>query len=202
MDTIPTANSTKAITSGAVKTALDTFVPTNINVSNPEGTLPIAHGGTGATTAADARTNLGALSTTGTAADSSKLGGYSVRTTSIGGSATETTNYWTYVKKSKFTADSGYIVYSNGLIIQWGEYYTTSCTRNLNGRIIMPMYFSNNNYSVIITPQQQKNTSSSILEIATICIGKTNDLNTFYYRCYGHSSEDTPYGLTWFAIGY
>ena len=59
MDTIPTANSTKAITSGAVKTALDTFVPTNISVSNPEGTLPIAHGGTGATTAAGARNNLG-----------------------------------------------------------------------------------------------------------------------------------------------
>ena len=85
MDTIPTANSTKAITSGAVKTALDTFVPTNINVSNPEGTLPIAHGGTGATTAAGARNNLGlgsaAVKTAGSASGNVPVVGTALGTT-------------------------------------------------------------------------------------------------------------------------
>lgn len=45
------------------------------NLGDTTGTLPIASGGTGATDAATARGNLGALSTTGTAADSSLLNG-------------------------------------------------------------------------------------------------------------------------------
>lgn len=59
MDTAPTANSTKAVTSGGVKTAVDTAETNAKNLANATGTLAIAHGGTGATCAADARTCLG-----------------------------------------------------------------------------------------------------------------------------------------------
>ena len=54
------------------------------------------------------------------AGNSSQLGGYDIRDDSIGGSTTETNNYWTYVRSSKFTSNGGYIKYANGLLIQWG----------------------------------------------------------------------------------
>ena len=81
----------------------DTTIPVN-------GILGITNGGTGTTSLANI-----------TVGNSSKLDNKTVRTSSIGGSTTETTNYWTYVEASKFTTDSGYIKYSNGLLIQWGS---------------------------------------------------------------------------------
>lgn len=63
MDTTPTANSTNAVTSGGIKTAIDTAESNAKNLANAIGTLPIANGGTGSTTAGGACTNLiGALS--------------------------------------------------------------------------------------------------------------------------------------------
>lgn len=62
MDTTPTANSTKAVTSGGVKSAIDTAESNAKNLANATGTLPVANGGTGATTGGGACTNLiGAL---------------------------------------------------------------------------------------------------------------------------------------------
>lgn len=52
-DSAPTANSTNPVTSGGVKSALNT-IQTELNK-----TVTVAKGGTGATTAASARTNLG-----------------------------------------------------------------------------------------------------------------------------------------------
>lgn len=78
-----------------------------------DGTLPVKNGGTGATSLANI-----------TVGNSSKLGNISVQTTSIGGSSSETGAHWSYVVKAKFTSTSGYIVYSNGLIIQWGWHKT------------------------------------------------------------------------------
>ena len=117
-----TADADKAVSSASkLTTARTTYVTlgtasttetrdwsgdTTIPVS---GTLPVANGGTGTTSLSNI-----------TVGNSSKLGGYTVRTSSIGGSSTETTNYWTYVTKSKFTSTGGYIKYSNGLLIQWG----------------------------------------------------------------------------------
>ena len=66
----------------------------------------------------------------------------------------------------------------------------------------MPISFSNNDYSVIITPQQRKDTTDAELEICSIGIGKTTKLNRFYWRAYGFGSGDASYGITWFAIGY
>ena len=54
MDTAPTASSTKAVTSGGVKTAINTAETNAKNLANATGTLAVAHGGTGKTTAKDA----------------------------------------------------------------------------------------------------------------------------------------------------
>ena len=63
MDTTPTANSTNAVTSGGIKSAIDTAETNAKNLANATGTLPVANGGTGATTGGGACTNLiGALS--------------------------------------------------------------------------------------------------------------------------------------------
>ena len=117
-----TADSNKAVSSASkLTTARKTYVTlgtasttttrdwsgdTTIPVS---GILGVANGGTGAT-------SLSSI----TVGNSSKLGNYSVKTSSIGGNSTESTNYWTYVTKSKFTSTGGYIKYSNGLLIEWG----------------------------------------------------------------------------------
>ena len=85
------------------------------NTSNPHSVTKAQVGLGNCDNTADADK---AVKSATTAGDSSKLGGYSVRTSSIGGSSTETTNYWTYVTKSKFTSTGGYIKYSNGLTEQ------------------------------------------------------------------------------------
>ena len=54
MDTAPTTNSVKAVTSGGIKTAISTAETNAKNLANATGTLAIAHGGTGKTTAKDA----------------------------------------------------------------------------------------------------------------------------------------------------
>ena len=129
-----TADSDKAVKSaGKLTTAQKTYVTlgttsttttrdwsgdTTIPVS---GILGVANGGTGAS-------SLSSI----TVGNSSKLGNYSVKTSSIGGSSTESTNYWTYVTKSKFTSTGGYIKYSNGLLIQWGMSNYTSIVSDNN----------------------------------------------------------------------
>lgn len=97
-----------------------------------DGILRVANGGTGATSLANI-----------TVGNSSKLDGKSVQSTSIGGSTTETTNYWSYVEKSKFTTDGGYIKYSNGLIIQWG---TESPSRGNLQTVQFGVAFTTKNY--------------------------------------------------------
>ena len=144
-----TADSNKAVSSASkLTTARKTYVTlgtasttttrdwsgdTTIPVS---GILGVANGGTG----------VSSLSSI-TVGNSSKLGNYSVKTSSIGGNSTESTNYWTYVTKSKFTSTGGYIKYSNGLLIQWG----TDTTGGTYGReITMPTNFtSSSTYTVV-----------------------------------------------------
>ena len=147
----------------------DTTIPVS-------GTLAVANGGTGAT-------SLSSI----TVGNSLKLGGYGVQTSSIEGSSTESTNYWTYVTKSRFTADGGYIKYSNGLIIQWG----TDTTSTAFGReITMPIKFSSTStYTVVCVRYGIKdydNTSCTVYNI---------DAQTFKF--YTDSSN-----ASYIAIGY
>ena len=58
MDTTPTTNSVKAATSGGIKTAISTAETNAKNLANATGTLAIANGGTGATTAKGAQKAL------------------------------------------------------------------------------------------------------------------------------------------------
>ena len=53
MDTAPTTNSVKAVTSGGIKTAISTAETNAKNLANATGTLAVANGGTGVTTQAD-----------------------------------------------------------------------------------------------------------------------------------------------------
>ena len=147
----------------------DTTIPVS-------GTLPVANGGTGAT-------SLSSI----TVGNSSKLGSYGVRTSSIGGSSTESTNYWTYVTKSKFTSNSGYIKYSNGLIIQWG----TDTTSSDYGRAItMPIKFSSASaYTVVCVKYNTADYDD------TSCTVYKIDAQTFkFYTDSAHAS--------YIAIGY
>ena len=123
--TLGTANTT---------TTRDWSGDTTIPVS---GILGVANGGTGAS-------SLSSI----TVGNSSKLGNYSVKTSSIGGSSTESTNYWTYVTKSKFTSTGGYIKYSNGLLIQWG---TTSINDKSLTQQSIESYSSTSSYFLLAT---------------------------------------------------
>ncbi len=69
VDTTPTANSTKMVTSGGVKEALDGKAPSVHKHSAGDinaGTLPVERGGTGKTSLKDLRNALGLGNTTGT----------------------------------------------------------------------------------------------------------------------------------------
>ena len=104
MDTTPTANSTKAVTSGGVKSAIDTAESNAKNLANATGTLPVANGGTGATTAGGACTNLiGAL----TVADGDVTDATDIITSNNGGYAEQSDKqfykrkgikFWNYIK--------------------------------------------------------------------------------------------------------
>ena len=153
----------------------DTTIPVS-------GTLPVANGGTGAT-------SLSSI----TVGNSLKLGGYTVKTSSIGGSSTESTNYWTYVTKSKFTSDGGYIKYSNGLLIQWGEYI-------VNGDTIIttsfPVRFSTN-AEILVSGYPNNTAITSEVSADNICIVKKS-LSSFNSKWHKH---DTNWTIIWLAIG-
>ncbi len=190
-----TADANKAVSSASkLTTARTTYVTlgtasttttrdwsgdTTIPVS---GTLPVANGGTGTTSLSNI-----------TVGNSSKLGGYRVQTSSIGGSSTESTNYWTYVTRSKFTSNGGYIKYSNGLLIQWGEYIT-------NGDNIIttsfPVKFSTN-VEILVSGYPNKTTITSEVSTDNIHIIKKS-LSSFDAKWHNHH---TDWSIIWLAIG-
>lgn len=141
----------------------DTTIPVS-------GTLPVANGGTGTSSLSNI-----------TVGNSSKLGGYGVQTSSIGGSSTESTNYWTYVTKSKFTSNGGYIKYSNGLLIQWGHSTATQITiisyTSTNTFVCIPQGRNlNRNYSIWDEELWRINSPTTLiktknLDVGFVCIG-------------------------------
>ena len=187
-----TADSDKAVSSASkLTTARKTYVTlgttsttttrdwsgdTTIPVS---GILGVANGGTGASSLSNI-----------TVGNSSKLGNYSVKTSSIGGSSTESTNYWTYVTKSKFTSTGGYIKYSNGLLIQWG---TTSINDKSLTQQSIESYSSTSSYFLLATSIADGDRwaigvkySKSIIKLAITSDGG-----------YHHNGS-----VDWFTIGY
>ena len=194
-----TADSNKAVSSASkLTTARKTYVTlgtasttttrdwsgdTTIPVS---GILGVANGGTGAS-------SLSSI----TVGNSSKLGNYSVKTSSIGGNSTESTNYWTYVTKSKFTSTGGYIKYSNGLLIQWKKDDTSIGTDELK-TISLPTDFSSTNY--ILIPNFE-NASKGADDVHVRVVSKATNEVTVKTRRSDSQSAGTRY-VTFIAIGY
>ena len=189
-----TADSNKAVSSASkLTTARKTYVTlgtasttttrdwsgdTTIPVS---GILGVANGGTG----------VSSLSSI-TVGNSSKLGNYSVKTSSIGGNSTESTNYWTYVTKSKFTSTGGYIKYSNGLLIKWGTRTSSLATDTI--RLDTDVSFMN---TPIITATAFKND-----EVGLQVTIQTSSRDKFTYWTGMPSEYDRATTINWIAIGY
>ena len=190
-----TADSNKVVSSASkLTTARKTYVTlgtasttttrdwsgdTTIPVS---GTLAVANGGTGTTSLSNI-----------TVGNSSKLGNYSVKTSSIGGSSTESTNYWTYVTKSKFTSTGGYIKYSNGLLIQWG----VTASLNDNSIYIPILDYTNTNTYIVVACAKSAGTDSGAY-----------DRGAFYIKPYSSSKliagagRGPTEGAHWLSVGY
>ena len=154
----------------------DTTIPVN-------GTLNVANGGTGQTSLSNV-----------TVGNASKLGNKSVQTTSIGGTTTETGNHWSYVDKAKFTTSGGYIVYSNGLILQWG--HVASGTSDV-GTANFGTDFSNTNYKAVATVSEYTGGQRDTLRIESKSVNKMTILD---YQITSGTSDMK--GCDWIAIGY
>ena len=189
-----TADSNKAVSSASkLTTARKTYVTlgtasttttrdwsgdTTIPVS---GILGVANGGTGAT-------SLSSI----TVGNSSKLGNYSVKTSSIGGNSTESTNYWTYVTKSKFTSTGGYIKYSNGLLIEWGKSSKTSSGDGGDLITVSNLLFTQPPM-VVFSPLFENGNGSNWYPNITSISSSSFTVNT---------RQSTSLPITWIAIGY
>ena len=153
----------------------DTTIPVN-------GILGVANGGTGTTSLSNI-----------TVGNSLKLEGYTVRTSSIGGSYIETTNYWTYVIKSKFLSTGGYIKYSNGLLIQWGLAPAASTGDYSN--VSFAIEYTNVPAIMVTT----RGTSDSDFELSRLgqVIGTKSG-----FKCDSNYTATTKVRLYWMSIGY
>ena len=125
-----------------------------------------------------------------TATNATKLGNVSVQSSSIGGTTTETGSHWAYVKKAKFTTTGGYIVYSNGLIIQWGRSTAGSSSQNIDATFSVS--FSTTNYIIVATGVRD----NAVDEVITI---HSTMQTTTYARLRSPSNNRTA---NWIVIGY
>ena len=157
-------------------TTIDWSGDTTIPVS---GILGVANGGTGAT-------SLSSI----TVGNSSKLGNYSVKTSSIGGSSTESTDYWTYVTKSKFTSTGGYIKYSNGLLIEWGLAPSSGHT----SVTFIPTYTEIP--AIMVTTRGNSDSDTGESHLGQV-IGTESG-----FHCDSNYGAETKCRLYWMSIGY
>ena len=162
-------------------TTIDWSGDTTIPVS---GILGVANGGTGTTSLSNI-----------TVGNSSKLGNYSVKTSSIGGNSTESTNYWTYVTKSKFTSTGGYIKYSNGLLIQWGLAPSPS-----SGNTIVSFTSFGIEYTtvpaIMVTTRGYSDSDNGNSRIGQVIGTKSG------FHCDSNFGIETKSRLYWMSIGY
>lgn len=149
-----------------------------------DGILGVANGGTG----------VSSLSSI-TVGNSTKLGNYSVKSSSIGGSSTESTNYWTYVTKSKFTTNGGYIKYSNGLLIQWGvSNYTSIVSRNNVVDVTFSIPYNETPAIFVLNKYPAENNNDWYGDL------QSANKTSFRFNTRKVNASSTP--INWLAIGY
>jgi hypothetical protein len=159
----------------------DTTIPVN-------GTLGVANGGTGQTSLANVSVG-----------NSDKVDDYHVSTAS-GTTKNDSLNSLVPVSKQYFTTTSGYIVYANGLKIQWGTETVSGSPRSYLFKKTMPLPFKNTNtYTLLISPEMWANDTTQ--RVAFIGEHRLSS-QTFSAHIYGNGTSDTITSLQWFAIGY
>ena len=107
--------------------------------------------------------------------------------------SSSSSTYWTNV------SNSGYVVFSNGLKIQWGT-ETNSSARDISKTVTLPISYSNDKYIGFVNPVATFETNLSLATVSGLAI---QSANTFKIRIMGNSSSDNNFqGLRWFTIGY
>jgi len=173
------------------------------------GILGVSNGGTGTNSLSSVcvgrsgyADSTGSASYADSANNSNNLSNIGVRSTTTTDS--EVTNYWSYVTKSRFSSDGGYIVYSNGLIIQWISNLYGGDDQG-NYQVNLPLSFSNNNY--FVTASGSYNNLSTSTETSNadervdIYYKRSNYIMT-HNKFTNADDEYTDFYLYLLAIGY
>ena len=138
--------------------------------------------------------------------NASKLSNISVTTTTP--TSADSGNCWAYVTKSKFTTTKGYIVYSNGLKIQWGTVARGSDLAKggtWTSEVTMDNAYTNKNYRLFLTVGTD-DTSSAWDDFGEE-IGVRQNASNYqkfeftYYNRNSSAAAKSPY-MNWLAIGY
>lgn len=178
--TLGTGNGGTGITSNpSMLVNLGSTSAASVFASSPRpgitGTLPVGNGGTGTTSI------LGILQT--------------LRNSVTGPNAgVEQTNYGIYVTKSKFSTDGGYIVFSNGLIVQWGKANKTGTSDNDRIITVSGLLFTKPPVVVFSSCFDSGGGDAWHPDITSI----TN--SSFTVNTRQINKDDVP--ITWIAIGY
>lgn len=167
------ARSIMALVRNSFASALESFLAGSAG-------LPVANGGTAATSAADARTNLGL----GTVAVESTVpvakGGTGAITAALAFAA--------IVEESSSIGANGYIKFRSGLMFQWGN-ATSSGTPGAAAPISFPAAFPTSLYAVLATPSVVSAATSSAWTDSGSASGYNLRCNVASIGCY------------WFAAG-
>ena len=158
---------------------------------NVTGTVAIANGGTGATTAANARTNLG-LSTAFTSAS---ISGKTITLTKADGTTTTLTTQDTNTNNisDSSVGASGYTKFSNDMQIAWTSKGVSGWMTN--NTITLPKAFADTNYIAVTHDNVYTNADQALYMNAHRVVSKSTTAVTIQT---GHGESSTVYVI---AIG-